>query len=102
MMAKPAVEPRARCALMIPDAMPARSGGIDAMATLVVGASARPAEAPTSTSPTRTATRATAHADTITTKPSDEQREAEQRRARGRRCAPRCCRRWAPARSPAP
>ena len=42
MMAKPAVEPRARCALMMPDAMPARSGGIDDMATLVVGASARP------------------------------------------------------------
>ena len=42
MMAKPAVEPRARCALMMPDAMPERSAGIDAMATLVVGASARP------------------------------------------------------------
>ena len=43
MMAKPAVEPRARCALMMPDAMPARSAGIDDMATFVVGASGQTA-----------------------------------------------------------
>ena len=42
MMANPAVEPSARWALMIPDAMPARSGGTDDIATLVAGVTARP------------------------------------------------------------
>ena len=53
-VAKPVVEPSARCALMIPDAMPARSGGTEAMATFVVGAMARPAAAPARNRPRMT------------------------------------------------
>ena len=48
MIAKPAVEPSARCALMMPEAMPERSGGIEDIASLVVGAIERPPPAPTS------------------------------------------------------
>ena len=43
MIAKPAVEPSARCALRIPDAMPDRSGGIAPIASLVAAATDRPA-----------------------------------------------------------
>ena len=51
MIAKPAVDPRARCALMMPEAMPERSGGIEDIASLVVGAIESAAPAPTSTEP---------------------------------------------------
>ena len=54
MMAKPAVEPRARWALMMPEAMPERSGGIDAIATFVVGATASPPAHPQSSRPSST------------------------------------------------
>ena len=54
MIAKPAVEPRPRWVLRMPEAIPDRSGGIDAMATAVAGAMARPAPTPSAKSPSRT------------------------------------------------
>ena len=51
MIAKPAVEPSARCELRIPDAMPDRSGGIDPIASLVADGTASPPAAPTNASP---------------------------------------------------
>ena len=76
MMAKPAVEPSARCALMIPDAMPARSGGIEDMATFVVGATARPPAAPTSARPKQDDERRPADAGADDDEPDDEQRDS--------------------------
>ena len=46
MIAKPAVEPSARCELRIPDAMPDRSGGIEPIASLVADGTASPPAAP--------------------------------------------------------
>ena len=51
MIAKPAVDPSARCELRIPDAMPDRSGGIDPIASLVADGTASPPAAPTNASP---------------------------------------------------
>ena len=56
MMANPAVEPSARCALRMPDAMPARSAGTDAIATLVATGSTNARARPISSSPTTTST----------------------------------------------
>jgi hypothetical protein len=52
--AKPAVEPNPRCVLRMPDAMPLRSGRIDAMPTAVAGATERPAPLPRKSSPSST------------------------------------------------
>ena len=53
MMANPAVDPMARCALRMPEAIPERSGGIDPMASLVAAATAKPPAAPMNASATR-------------------------------------------------
>jgi len=54
--AKPTVEPIARCALMIPDAMPARSGGTAVMASDVIGVRQSAPPRAAKTKPTTTAT----------------------------------------------
>ena len=43
MIAKPAVEPIARCELRIPEAIPDRSGGIELIASLVAAGDGHPA-----------------------------------------------------------
>ena len=47
MIAKPAVDPSARWALNIPDAIPDRSGGIEPIASLVAAATDVPEAMPT-------------------------------------------------------
>ena len=81
MMAKPAVEPRARWALMIPDAMPARSAGTDAIATFVVGDSAKPVAALMSSSPTITITSGLPMPDGDHEQTGDEEGDPDERRA---------------------
>src|SRR5437764_783303 len=52
--ANPTVEPSARCALMMPDAIPARSAGTVVIASDVIGVRHNPAPMPTKTRPATT------------------------------------------------